>query len=349
MNAVTTTATSTAGSPTLKTLKLDEAIERVWELDKHWGVVPPQAKEALFSDLRTFLTVAGGFTVTTKNGKTAAIDNVGQLVTYQKELIAALSGVAAKNLTRHLVTEEATEVHRWRNLVLVVVIAAAASYGSTTEAIDALVKHTPRLTTRTISERRPFTDSEVLLMRSYVAATYRPGDRSASVYALVDAGLTPGETTSVTLEALEDSDVPTYVLAPGNGHVKQRFLDLDRFSTFVLGAHKDHALSGPRPTPMTALLTYSPRKNQPGSKEATSSAQNVINNLLKRLGLWHADTTASSLTQWRVQTEWKTHGKELALEVSGRHSLPQMCEALKVEPAAVRRTDTVCGDFNVPD
>ncbi len=357
MNATTATTT---GTPTLQTVMLNEAVEMVWDLDDRWGIVPPAAHEELRGDLQTLLTVAGGFTVATKTGNTAAIDNVGQLVTHQKQLIAALSGVATKHVTDDLVTEEATPVHHWRNLVLVVVIAAAASYRSSTAAIDELVKGAPRLTTCTISERRPFTDVEVLLMRSYVAATYRPGDRSASVYALVDAGMTPGETTKVTLDDIDDIDdldelddleyssVP-YIHAPGNEHVVARYLGLDRFGKRVLGAHNRHAFSGQRRPPMTAQLTYIPRKNLPGSKEATSSAQNVISNLLKHLGLWHADTTASSLTQWRIQSEWKSHGTELALEVSGRHSLPQMCEALKVEPAAVRRTAPGRGDFNVPD
>ncbi|MHA3838283.1 hypothetical protein ACXR8F_21425 [Terrabacter sp. AAH1] len=321
-------------SPVLNTVPLAQAVQAVLELNREWGILPRECGAELIADLETLINAAASFRVRTTSGeKDTAIKTVAQLITHQQHVIASLIQVPAGRLSSVAVNEVSVPLHRWRNLTLALAIAAAASYRSDKRAIDEIVRKAPTLCSRTLSERRPFTDDEVFLMRTYVAATYKPSDLSAGVFALVQAGLAPGETTKVTLDHFDEHATPRALMAPGNGHVVSRYIELDPFATFVLGGLTRHNVKANLPT--TGPLTYRPRLGTaPGSKAAVASAQGVINNLLKRLGLFQNDVTASSLTQWRVQTAWKTKGAEYALSVSGRSSTLQMWEALKAEPVA---------------
>lgn len=321
-------------SPVLNTVTLAQAGQAVLDLDREWGILPRECGAELVADLQTLIDAAASFTIRATSGeKDAAITTVAQLVTYQRQVIASLVQVPAGRLNTATVTEVSAPLHRWRNLTLTLAIAAAASYRSDKRAIDDIVRKAPSLCSRTVSERRPFTDDEVFLMRTYIAATYKPSDRSAGVFALVQAGLAPGETTKVTLDHFDDQATPRALMAPGNRHVASRYIELDPFATYVLGGLTRHNVNANLAT--SAPLTYRPRLGtEPGSKAAVASAQGVLDNLLRRLGLLQADVTASSLTQWRVQTAWKDHGAEYALGLSGRSSDLQMWEALKAEPVA---------------
>lgn len=138
--------------------------------------------------------------------------------------------------------------------------------------------------------------------------------------------MVPGETTHPTLSDFDDREMPQEVLAAGNGHLKSRFLSLDRFTSHTLGRHLNaaHRAGHHNDKP----LTYNGRKHVSGSTQATASAQGVIDRLFKEIGLSNHDVTASSVYLWRVQTTFNTAGPDLAREPSGRTTTDQMFHSI---------------------
>lgn len=126
---------------------------------------------------------------------------------------------------------------------------------------------------------------------------------------------------------VDDYEQPTLAYAPGNGHLADRF-PLDRFGSALLGARVAKAIAdGYEPG---RQLTYTPRTNQPGTKQATASAQGVLDRFLTDLGVSNVDTTASSVTLWRVVSVYATQGEEAALQISGRRTKEQMLAQLNL-------------------
>jgi hypothetical protein len=140
--------------------------------------------------------------------------------------------------------------------------------------------------------------------------------------------MVPGETTSVSMRDVDDYEQPTLAYASGNAHLADRYLPLDRFGSALIGARVAKAISdGYAPG---RQLTYTPRKNQPGTKQATPSAQGVLDRFLADLGVANDDTTASSVTLWRVVSVYATQGEDAALQISGRRTKEQMLAQLNL-------------------
>jgi integrase len=177
--------------------------------------------------------------------------------------------------------------------------------------------------------QRPLTHDEILLLRVYaaVASRHKATAEPANVYALADAGMTPGETTQVTLGDFDDPDHPTHVIAAGHAKgLESRFLPLDDFGQRVLARRTRAAVADG--SPRHATLTYRPRKNLPGTPAATASSQGVLDRILSTVGLKAADVTASSIGLWRVRTTLEEHGPAAAQELSGRSTAEQMLASI---------------------
>jgi hypothetical protein len=251
------------------------------------------------------------------------IENAYNLVRHQSQLLTVLTGVPKP--TEFHKTSVAEGLHTYRNVTVALVAAAAHFAGAPT---DAVYRDSVRLRARTHQSHRPLFDDEVLLARVHAAteSLFAPTSPRASIYAMTDAGLVPGETTSVTLNDLDDPAEPTDLKAPGNQHIKGRHLPMDAFAQTVLGRRAAAALT--KGTSPDSPLTYRPRTNLPGTPAATASAQGILDRMLAELDLANSDVTASSITLWRIHTVWAHQGEHLALQVSGRNSKEQMLAIL---------------------
>jgi hypothetical protein len=199
-------------------------------------------------------------------------------------LLTALTDV--DNVTTYQPSDVAERLHTYRNVVVALAVAAADSISAKSDPV--LAKCT-RLKTRSVQDQRGLTDDEILLARVHAATLSRcaPQSQAAAIYAMVDAGMVPGETTSVTTRDVDDYERPSMVYAPGNGHLADRYLPLDRFGSAVIGGRVAKAVAdGYSPS---RPLTYVPRKNHPGSKQATASAQGVLTGSSPSSG-WPAST-----------------------------------------------------------
>ncbi|GAA4722343.1 hypothetical protein GCM10025782_20370 [Pedococcus ginsenosidimutans] len=302
-------------SPALRTMSLADTLDAFAALDNQFAVAPRPARERMSRLTADVVTVANQI----------GIDDASGLLTHQKELLAALTGIGRDNLTTFLKSDIAGPLHEYRNVTVAMVAAAAASIGASTEPV---YRSSVRLRARTHQLQRPFTDDEILLARVQAAieSLHNPDSQRANIYTLTDAGLTPGETTSFTLGDFDDVKDPAEVLAPGNGHLKCRLLPLDGFGQQLLFRCATSAtIKGTAPT---TLLTYTPRTNLPGTAAASASAQGVLDRMLSEVGLANTDVTASSITLWRVHSTWAEHGTDIAWQVSGRSTPEQMLTML---------------------
>lgn len=303
-------------SPVLRTVTIADAVAEFRTLDARSDLVPAPARPAV-EVLLNQIAAAG-------------LANAAQLVADQTHLLQILTGVDRAAVRSHQPTEVAERLHTSRNVIIAVAAVAAASVGADPAGV---YDNSVTLLRRTMSPRRPLTDDEVLLARVAVRlhSIADPRSATAGVYSLVEAGMVPGETTLVTLSDFSDCDgheVSSHVLAPGNGHLASRFLPLDSYTRHVLGRLVNAATLAQVDAAKPLLYTPRDAKNLPGSPVATASAQGVLDRLLKSVGLFQDDTTASSIYLWRVQSTYLAAGVDAALEISGRSTASQMFQSL---------------------
>ena len=136
-----------------------------------------------------------------------------------------------------------------------------------------------------------------------------------AMYALVETGMTPGETSNFRSNDLDDPNNPTLVLAAGNRVQNARFLPLDRFAARILVSAVAQAHQ--RGLEPHETVIYRGTKNAPGSPAATASVQGVLNRFLKQLGLHQADVSASSIRKWRLEQVYIAQGVQAALTHAG--------------------------------
>jgi hypothetical protein len=240
------------------------------------------------------------------------LTNAAELVTEQTLLLKALTGVEKPQQFQR--AEIAERLHTFRNMMLTLATAATGAFhGDPAGLYQRMVKLAPR----THAVRRPLVDDEILLARVviHLESSAQPRSTRAAVYTLVESGMTPGETTHVSLDDTDDYEMPQMVLAAGNAHLQSRFLPLDRFNTVVLGRFTEAAHRAGIATAQP--LTYQGRKHAPGSSAATASAQGIIDRLLKEVGLFNDDVSATSLRLWRLATTLSQANVKAAQELGG--------------------------------
>ncbi|MGZ6131996.1 MAG: hypothetical protein ACXWLF_08225 [Myxococcaceae bacterium] len=300
--ARTKAAKSTPMPIALAHTSVAEAVAELRALDTRRHLIPAAGRAQLLAMADEIQAAADAI----------GLESAAQLVTQQTHLLKALTGVDQPLQFHKSATAE--RLHSYRNLMLTLATAATGAFhGDPTGLYERMVKLTPR----THALRRPCTDDEILLLRTviYLDGRARPRSLRPAVYTLVEAGMTPGETTHVSLNDHDDHEMPQMVLAAGNAHLQPRFLPLDGFNTVVLGrfteaAHRaGHAATKP--------LTYEGRKHDPGTSQATASAQGVLDRLLKEIGLFNADTSATSIRLWRLATTHATQDVKAAQELGG--------------------------------
>jgi hypothetical protein len=294
-------------SGVLRTMKVAEGLSALHDLDERYGVIPASGAAALAQAAAEILTAAARIGVT----------SIAALVQQQGPLLKALTGVDKPTAIHK--TAVADPLHRYRNVIVAIAAASAQSVGA---SLTPIWSQSLRLRARTCQLGRPLFDDEILLARVHAAigSDGNPKSQRACIYAMLDAGLVPGETTPVSLNDFDDIDQPTELLAPGNGHLDPRLLPLDRFAQAVLGRRTRAA----NKSNMRKPLTYAPRKNAPGSAAASASAHGVVDRILTELGLADIDVTASSVMLWRLATVYATAGADTATAMSGRRSRAQM-------------------------
>lgn len=183
-----------------------------------------------------------------------------------------------------------------------------------------------KLGARTCDFRRPLTDDEILLARiaTHTTSLRNPRSERAAVYAMVEAGMVPREAPFVTLEDIDDHEMPQMVLAVGHQHLCARFVPLDQFERSVLGrftqaAH--HAGVSRTKTltysPRTTGAKYNPEKHAPGTSSATAAAQGLLDRMLKEIGIFNVDVTATSIRLWRLLETYRASGATAAQELAG--------------------------------
>lgn len=210
-------------------------------------------------------------------------------------------------------------MHQHRNLVLVLALAAASSYGASFTGI--LAAKTKVNGSRTRTTGRPMTDDEILLLRMTVLLTSRdkPAAPEVIAYTLTDAGQCPAETSLLTAEDLDDLTAPTEVYTDNNDQLAARLLPLDTFNRLLLSRATDTLVRSSKP--LDGYLIYTPRGtiHDPVALKtsATVSAHRRFANLLTDTGLAHTDVTGAGIRSWRVQTALDTDGIDAALDIAG--------------------------------
>jgi integrase len=305
-------------SPVLDTIPAHVGIEELRLLNERFGIIPTVALDIL-SELDR---LAGLF----ERENLTVLD----LVKRQASVLQMATGVAASAVTRHHPSAVAEKLHTARNLIVAAAAAAVATIATDSPHTSpaAVYANSIQLARRSHHVRRPFADDEIVLCRvaAHLVARVDPRDHAATTYVLIESGLVPGETTKVCIEDFDEPELPQLVLAPGNAHLKPRFVELDQFTSHTLGRHLEHAHRAGRKT--NAPLVYKGRGHEPGSSSAIASAQRKIDRFLEQLGLPTGDITASSITQWRIATVLRTQGSGAAHALSGRTWLEQMYRGL---------------------
>jgi hypothetical protein len=308
----------------LKTIPAVTGIERLRDLTDKFGLIPHLALDnidALLHDLEaTFVELNV---------------NAYELAANSARILGIVAGVPANQVSQYHRTETAEPLHAYRNLILAIAALAATTIrvASPATAPETIYAHSIKLARRSTQVRRPFTDDEIVLCRvaAYLAAQASPRNHTSFIYALVDTGLVPGETTHARIDDFDNPEMPMQLLTAGNAHLAARFLTLDPFTRYIASRHMELALRAdhnPR-----SPLTYNPRDrgddtHTPGSKSAVASAQRILDRLLGELRLPTGDITASSITQWRIAITLEHQGVEAAHAVSGRGSVEAMLRAL---------------------
>lgn len=333
-----------------RAITLDQARDLLLDADLTGGILPARSRDVLLADIDQIIAVA------TRMG----VHNTYGLAARRTELLCTLADLPdTKSFTRIHGPAVHETLHRARNLLALLL--GAAELDTHTKDVPSALRHMPApIHPRTIRRNRPCTADEIALMRllAHAAARAAPDNIQASVYALVDAGATPRETTTVTPSHFTVDGEARYVIVgehptPGakSPSMDHRFLDLDRFGRALLEPAvarqmEDHG--DPNRT-----FTYRPTTNLPGSNQAASSAQRVLDRLMVAAGIVGRDVTASSIYLWRVQEVYDARGIDAAIEMSGLRNLGRLHSKLGIKAYATtgptRRAVVVDDDFTVPN
>lgn len=286
-----------------ETLPLGEARAHLTSLAETAGVIPTHAHDGIMSTVDELCRSAETLGITTLGGMCASATAVLQHV-------ASVENVGGPHATAN-----ADRLHRYRNVALA--LALACAYYLDVNA-PSVIKSFEPLWPRTHRAERPHTDDEVTLLRVYVLDQLRrpASTKAAGIYAMVDAGAAPVETTAITADEFDTTDdgEPTFMLIPRYTQaIDDRAVDLDRFASYVLGCVLRRAHSRKRAT--DAALTYEPGTG--GRYAPSASVSGIIRRLHEAVGLKHADTTPASTRRWRIQTTFNQHGLDAAAAISG--------------------------------
>jgi len=320
--ATKTTARSalkTELSPVLKTIPTGEALADFHALCETWDLIPDDARDGIAAAVVEIVQAADR----------VGIKTLHQLITDQGALLTTLTG--ASNPTEAKPSIVAERQHTYRNLIVAMTASSSAANACSP---DAAYHHATRLPARTTATRRPCTDDEIVLLRTAAALdSLRDCDAEpANIYALAEAGATPGKTTTISRDSFNDGEHPTVIRVPGSRRkgATGAHLPLDDFNTRLLGRRLQSAHA--RALTPTEPLTYRPRKNLPGSPEACASATGVLNRFMTKVGLANSDVTASSITKWRQATICHQRGADAAAQASGRKSPERTLISLRIRP-----------------
>lgn len=297
----------TSTNTTLLTLagdSLDEAAELFAQLDEQTGLIPDHARATITATMDELRTSAANLGIKTMGALCSKI-----------ETLLRHSAHVDQVTTAHP-TRIADPLHRQRNIALAWAMACAQSLD---KKADPIVKLFPTLPARTAGGERAHTDDEIMLLRVNALDALRRagGNKAAGVYAMVDAGATPAESTAITrneFDAADDSG-PTCMLIPrSNVHIAERLVDLDSFAVHVLtrvlrwGRDRGRAAMSP------IAYDYSG-----GARDADSaSVSAMLRRQHKRVGIGHADTVPSSTRRWRIQATFDQQGLDAAIEIAGQ-------------------------------
>ncbi len=317
---------ATPHTQTLRTISLQEGLDALAEL----------RADAVFSsiDPAPLLDAA-----TSLAGIAAELGarNCHDLAVRSAQVLQAITGVS--RLDRVQPQDVADILHLHRNVLLTLLIATARTYGGPTNDICALV---PRLHVRSGGSRatRLFHDDEIVLARTFALSTLDndPRHHAALSYALVEAGMTPGETTHITTGDLVGYDGQVELIdARGNHTIRRRTLPADYFAKAVLTQARAASIRAGRTG--NEPLVYSFKKNLPGTPAATASIQTNLNRWLTKIGLKHIDTTTNSIRAWRVRHAHSI-STDLGYEISGftpgRHD-SRLAELIDLRPTFTQR------------
>jgi integrase len=312
------TASTTTLSLALRTISMDDCLQAFNELDNNFHLVPDHTQA------HTRAQLAGLANAATTAGATSVLDLTSRLLT----IIRAVTGV--QHPTRMLTTSDSTEVHRTRNLLLVLALAGARSIHADTTA---LTKTWMVLKPRTGRATRALFDDEIVLLRTTLAVDVDDSPRTdtaagfshcsnvdvltrATAYALAESGMTPGETVSISVDDITEIDGALHVFTMGTDVVKSRVIELDPFATAAVGTLR--TLRADNQTWRNSrALTYTPNGTADATKSASVCATQRLTRLLTAAGIRSADNTPSSICKWRYQLTFDTIGLDQAITLSG--------------------------------
>lgn len=335
MNTTTTAATpptmtsetSTSGlDPLLSALdsmSITAAIDEFDDLDGRQFLMP----EASVAQLRDKVAQIS------LSAQRLGIHRASELVTEQQRLLEDLTG-GEEPAGFHSGAVE--ELHVYRNLILTLAVAAT---GSVDGDLTSVLNRSVHLPIRTCASSRALADDETLLLRA-IAWVEIEADASAVtplVYALVDAGMDPGEIAHFELDDFEGvgevESTATALLARGSAQLESRFLPLGCFGTNLIERFASAArLAGLAPAEPLALTGMQPVA---GDHQSEVAFRLVIDRLLNRAGLLHRDVNATSIRRWRLENTYLTFGAKVAQEIGGYGHSPEGAESLfqAVEPS----------------
>ena len=169
-----------------------------------------------------------------------------------------------------------------------------------------------------------------------------------TAYALTEAGMTAGETTSVSLDDIACIDGVLYVSALGNNNLFSRVIELDHFEAgAVLALHQLRTLDPEWHA--TQPLTYQQNTTGDPKKSSAVCAYNRLNRIMVAAGLRHSDTTAASICTWRYQLTFDTQGLNAAVQQSGypkQHLLTRIVLSVATDSEKAERTNALWGAFD---
>lgn len=292
--------------PVLNAISLDRAREQFKEVDTETGIIPDDGRYDILAAIDELTASAKALNVTTMGGLCDQIDKILQ------------HAAKVENIKLRLRTVDANRLHRLRNVALSWAIACALDLD---EKADPVIGLFPKLQERTTDRDRLRTTDEILLLRAAALDRLRctKSIKSAGVYAMVDAGAVPVETTAITpgdfdVDDDDDDPRPTLMLVPHyNKAIVDRSIDLDRYASYVLGRVLSHAREAG--TSRNDCLTYTSRDGRDNAPSATTSS--ILSRLAASVGVRHDDTVPASIRRWRIQTTFDHHGADAAVAISG--------------------------------
>lgn len=295
-------ATTFAGYDGLRALSLADARAELDELDAVWHLFPA-GRTQFNRDWIRIQEACASLTIT----------HAYAMIARHAEVLVAATGIKAP--AGYHSPDEQNQLHRLRNVILTVAVAAAANRHPAT--VMAFTRDT--LHQRTDKSIRPFVDDEIVLLRTIVAVgeLAEPGQKRTMVYALCEAGMTTTDTPHVHASHLAISDKgPSLAVATATKRTPERILELDDFQRRALPVTTtgEPVANGP--------LTYTPTKRAGSpSQSAASSANAMLHRLIQLAGLLRPDTSVRSLTCWRIASAWNSSPTDpsAAMLISGKN------------------------------